>query len=440
MTLKRISILFFFLLVCFSYSHAQWVSQWHGFISSRGINHIRAVNANVVWATAFDASNLNLPVNEFTRTTDGGQIWTPGLVNGAEGLQSVGIFALNADTAWIVMQNPADTGGYIFRTNNGGLAWERQDSAKFHNNPVFIHFWDKDTGLVVGNPYNERFEIFTTANGGLDWEAVPAMNIPVSLSDEYSLTAAFHVQGDTTWFGGNTYGKIFVSRDKGHNWSFIPSPLSTLRKVIFYDTLSGLIGRVSVDGDSWDLFQTKDRGLSWTQLNPGGNVNNADLGYVPGTSSTMVSVGFRMSYADDGGSSWITFGQPSPVTSPYFHCVNFIDPSTGWAGGMNTFPNGGIYRYAGPALESPEILSDGNAMRVYPNPATDLCHVAVKGLDHGTAEINLYDMMGREVLHQQYPTDGDELITIDIKNLKPGVYFLRLVQDKNTMHKQLIVK
>ena len=315
------------------------------------------------------------------------------------------------------------------------------DSAVFHVNPVFVHFWNEDQGLCIGNPYNGRFEIYTTLDGGINWMPVAANNIPVSQADEYALNTSFCVQGDTVWFGGNTYGKIFVSHDNGKHWSFLPSPISTMKKVIFYDSLSGLVGRVGLDGDSWELYETHDRGMTWSSVNASGTVNTADLAFVPGTEKTFVSVGFRMSFTNDAGSSWLAFGQPSPLTSPYFHCVNFIDPSTGWAGGMNTFsPSGGIYKYAGPALAIQQNDPTTQQFVVYPNPATENVNIFTQGFEHGKAQLSLYNLVGQEIQSQTLVLNDQDFNQLSLQGLNPGIYFLRLSQNHIVLHKELIVK
>jgi|GEM_PF-1986871 len=442
MTLKRNTLLIAFLLLSLNLVQAQWISQWHGFIASRGVNHIQAISADVAWATVYDGGNLAMPVNEYTRTLDGGENWIPGIVSNANGLQSGGIFALNTDTAWILMQNPADTGGFIFRTNDGGQNWIRQDSAVFHKKPQFVHFWNDSLGVCVGDPYNGKFEIFTTTDGGLDWTQVAANQMPVSQSDEYTLPASFCVQGDTLWFGGNTHGKIFTSQDNGKHWSFIPSPLNAMKKVIFYDSIRGLVGSVGVDGQSWDLYETLDRGMHWTAISTFGTVNTADIDMVPGTARTFVSVGFRMSFSSDGGYSWITFGQPSPVTSPYFNCVSFADPSTGWAGGINSFSpsSGGIYRYAGPALAIDNVDSPLLSFGVFPNPASNSVSITTKGLGHSMATVQLYNMMGQVLKTFSFVPEEGNVRQLDLQGCASGLYLLRLVQAQVVLQKELIVR
>ncbi|NBX39810.1 MAG: hypothetical protein EBR54_10450, partial [Flavobacteriia bacterium] len=99
---------------------AQWVTQASSFAnSSYGINSISIVDANVVWATAYDTA-YNTPVRKFTRTINGGTTWSAKNVNGANGWDFTSISAYNKDTAWVSMVDNNNGGGKIYRTNDGG--------------------------------------------------------------------------------------------------------------------------------------------------------------------------------------------------------------------------------------------------------------------------------------------------------------------------------
>jgi len=65
-----------------SLANAQsWNSQATGFAdASRGISEIHIIDANTVWGLAFDGSGGGAVVQEFTRTTNGGTTWTPGII------------------------------------------------------------------------------------------------------------------------------------------------------------------------------------------------------------------------------------------------------------------------------------------------------------------------------------------------------------------------
>ena len=65
------------------------------------------------------------------------------------------------------------------------------------------------------------------------WKQVDEINMPLSQEGELTSQQCYSVVGDTFYFGGATNGKIYVSHNRGKNWSFIGTPLDIVRKVIF---------------------------------------------------------------------------------------------------------------------------------------------------------------------------------------------------------------
>ena len=66
----------FFSLTFFSSNAQSWVEQATGFdAASRGVNEIQIVDANTVWALAYDGTDTTNNIQEFTRTTNGGSTW-----------------------------------------------------------------------------------------------------------------------------------------------------------------------------------------------------------------------------------------------------------------------------------------------------------------------------------------------------------------------------
>lgn len=71
------------LLMAGSAAYSQsWVPQATGFPDqSRGILELDIVDANTVWCLAYDGAAGGAEfLQEFTKTTDGGETWTPGFV------------------------------------------------------------------------------------------------------------------------------------------------------------------------------------------------------------------------------------------------------------------------------------------------------------------------------------------------------------------------
>ena len=77
--MKKIKTTFLILALCAlnQMANAQWLTKASGFATpQRGIQEMIAVNSNVVWAMAYDSNDPLFPLNEFTRSTDGGKHWT----------------------------------------------------------------------------------------------------------------------------------------------------------------------------------------------------------------------------------------------------------------------------------------------------------------------------------------------------------------------------
>ena len=120
-------------------SSAQWVEQATGFATaSRGIRNISIVDANTVWACAYDGSGSNANVQEFTKTVDGGGTWTPGTIDvGNTTLGIAMIHGRSATKAYVVaFDQGAGTQG-IYVTEDGGVTWSRQTTADYQGSTSF---------------------------------------------------------------------------------------------------------------------------------------------------------------------------------------------------------------------------------------------------------------------------------------------------------------
>ena len=71
----------------------------------------------------------------------------------------------------------------MYKTTDGGLTWDKQETAfpGFNGNPIVIHFFDSNNGVCVGDPNNGYWAIYTTTNGGTNWIRVPSANIPAPI-------------------------------------------------------------------------------------------------------------------------------------------------------------------------------------------------------------------------------------------------------------------
>jgi PKD repeat protein len=321
--------------------YGAWIKQNSSFSSaSRGINWISIVDANTVWATAYDGSGGGANVQEFTKTTDGGNTWTASNINvGNSGLGISMVHAIDANTAWLAAYPNAggQTGG-IWKTTNGGTTWVRQNTATFNNAASFtnvVHFWDANTGFCQGDPINNEFELYTTTNGGATWTAVPGANIPAPLSGEYGYTRQIEVVGNTVWFTTNK-GRVYHSTDKGLNWSVYQSPLTDFGGTGQSGNLSfkdGNTGLIIESGGT--VYESTNGGSTWNTVTTTGSVFVNGLCYIEGT-NTVFSTGANpagSSYSQDGGTSW------NIIDNEQHLFVEFSNPSVGWSGWFNNQTN-----------------------------------------------------------------------------------------------------
>jgi photosystem II stability/assembly factor-like uncharacterized protein len=162
---SRSSVILLLLLLSFgSAASAQWVFQSVSFPSTNGqVEAICAVDTSVVWGLEYENTN------RYTRTTNGGALWVDDTIAGTAGFVNGAITAVDGQTAWVTMRDPSlITSGGVFKTTDGGNTWVKQSTAfpGLGGYALFIHFFDADTGLVVGYRNKSMWEIYTTTNGG----------------------------------------------------------------------------------------------------------------------------------------------------------------------------------------------------------------------------------------------------------------------------------
>ena len=110
--------------------NAQWQKKASGFPTlNRGLVELIAVGNNVAWGIAGDAFNPVwevAPINDFTRTTDGGDHWTAGKINAFPDFSLVGIAPLSATLCYGSLANFDNGISKVVKTTDGGITWTEQ--------------------------------------------------------------------------------------------------------------------------------------------------------------------------------------------------------------------------------------------------------------------------------------------------------------------------
>lgn len=409
-----------------------WISQATGFTApSRGIDEIQIVDANIVWAKAYDGSGGGAEVQEFTRTINGGTTWTPGIINVNDPALGINNIApISATTAWVSAVNPTDgSGSCIYRTTDAGETWEQQNINGFTSPGSFVnfvHFFDANNGFAAGDPVGSplEFEIWRTADGGDTWTQVPGANIPnPTNSTEYGYNGGNIVIGNTIWMPTNK-GRILKSTDQGLTWTVSQAPLTDFGaatqsgRLAFSDANNGCL--LKTVGTTYTYYTTTNGGTTWSAA----STFTGDyrlLTYIPGSLTIVATsqvVGLAGSgYSSNNGLTWtdIDFGEQRGISA-------FLNGSTGWCAGFSTDEtSNGIFKFDGTLSNS--SFESVSTFNVYPNPASSIVNISSE-VDSFTVSVS--DLTGKVVLEKSM--SGIEN-SVDVSALNSGVYFFTISSD-----------
>jgi hypothetical protein len=442
------------LLLCFSLIalsstiNAQWTSQATGFsAASRGLNEIKIVDANTVWALAYDGSGLGANIQEFTRTTDGGSTWTAGTIDVGNTVWELNnISPISATTAWVSAINnitgDANNGvGYISKTSDGGVTWTPQcetcfqvAGSSFLNG---VYFWNANVGVAYGDPEGTEFEIWRTTDGGTNWTQVPGASIANPLSGEYGYNSSPIAAGGTLWFPTNK-GRLFKTTDQGATWTAAQvtgladfsgidatTGNGTRADAYFSDANTGFLLKTVVGGTTTahtytrTFRTTSNGGTTWGTSAPFTGTHFI-LNYIPGT-TTMVATSqaapVGTSVSTDNGATWTDL---EPTGIEQRGASAFLNLTTGWCAGFSTDPlTDGVFKLTG-ALGT-QNFENATKFKVYPNPASSMVTISAANTD--SYKLSVTDITGKVVMTKSL--NGIEN-TLDISSLSTGAYFFEL--------------
>jgi photosystem II stability/assembly factor-like uncharacterized protein len=288
--------------------HAQSPAQLADSLKS-GFRGLSVVNENVIWLSGRKGL-VGISTNGGTEFT-----WTQ--VKGFEKLDFRSLHAFNEKSAVIAS---AGSPAVILRTDDGAKTWNTiyrsDDSVMFFDG---IAFWDNQRGIIFGDPVNGRMFLMETMDGGKSWTEIPFENRPQLEKGEASFAASGTsirvLQGGHIWTAtGGTKARLFHSRDYGHRWETIETPMiqgqpsQGIFSVVFADTLNGVIVGGDYANDTLrkdNCFYTNDGGKTWKapSLTTGGYRSCVSI-YAP-IPTTIIATGTSgVEISQDGGRTW----------------------------------------------------------------------------------------------------------------------------------------
>jgi photosystem II stability/assembly factor-like uncharacterized protein len=316
-------------------------AQWHPQKSNTtaSLHGLSVVNRNVVWASGTGGT--------FLRTTDGGKTWQPGTVPGGEKLDFRDVYAVNANTAYLMSIGNGNE-SRIYKTTDAGKTWSLEYTEQ--NPKAFLDcmaFWNATHGIAVGDAVDGKAELLTTTDGGAHWTPLRPESLPAAKEGEGSpasgtciATYSERRRNQKTWhawFVTEHASRVFHTADGGKTWTASETPLVTgLNQGVFSIAVVDA-HRLAIVGGDYDHPQLdkpnsaySDDGTTWKESNHRPAGYRWGVAVVPGTRGpTAFAVGpTGTDCSIDRGKNWQQMNEDKANT------IAFADAHHGWAVGQ----------------------------------------------------------------------------------------------------------
>jgi len=240
-------------------------------------------------------------------TDDGGGSWHVGHTCG-EGVVYRSAFPVNQDTVYVVGDQ-----GYIVKTTDGGITWERL-YANLAQNLYSVFFLNGRVGWVCGN----GGVICRTSNGGTTWNYQKSSTIR-RLYDIYFLD-------DDTGYAVASGGTLIRTTDSGQTWELQASEADyTLYAIDFPSDRTGC-----AVGSRGTVVRTTDGGMSWMSVPMAVTDSFYDVDFLDEYLGVIVGSNGSCLKTTDGGETWLSAGN---VTGKKLYGVDVVENGIAWAAG-----------------------------------------------------------------------------------------------------------
>ncbi|MCB0723337.1 MAG: T9SS type A sorting domain-containing protein [Ignavibacteriae bacterium] len=362
-------------------------------------------------------------------SNNGGQSWE---YNNISERSLYSISMVDDNTGWI-----AGAEGYLYRTTDGGVTWDRSVNHKAIN-LVFndfreINFVDPKVGWAFG----QNGAIIKTTSGGDVWTKQNSnLAKDITIHDSYMLNRSEGV------FVGE-HGVIEKTTNGGEKWIRLNynNPNTDLRSVFMFDSNNGWIC-----GTKGVLLKTSDGGDSWTSVElPYPYTDLYGVQFIDSDNGIVVGESGKTFRTTDGGVSWEF--ENSGATDHY--SIQMLSPEISYISSST----GNIIMYNSRVETSNRIVfrNEQNSPdkltleQNYPNPFNPTTNISFSIPQPGNISLKVYDLAGREIIsliNNELLNSGTYSKSFNGENLASGVYFYSLqINGKVSMtRKMLLVK
>jgi photosystem II stability/assembly factor-like uncharacterized protein len=333
--------------------------------------------------------------------------------------------------------------GNLSRSNDGGSNWFEIVPAMMDSTAFRSIYWQ--------NPVNPNFiygaikhRIYKSTDKGNTWfftTTSPVTNVEISAVAQSKISP-----GNMMLITRDIPASIYRSLDEGFTWTDITANIN------FEDASLMNIKADPIDGQTFYLLRgsytngqvlkTIDFGNIWTDISSDlPKVPASDIFVDPENEGTMfLGNDFGVYSSTNNGVNWSKLKNGFPfVPVIEFSYFNFDGTRLLRAA---TYGRGVFELVLEGFTSVNEIVSNSDAIRSWPNPASDLLWIDLPEIAEDKYVLSLITINGQEVESKTVFTSGTKCRTsIDISQLKPGIYQLVFKSDRllNT-NKVMIVR
>ncbi len=366
-------------------------------------------NSQNIYSLASDGVNIFAGTGSagISLSSNGGSIWTT--INNGITNTCISAIAVSGSNVFA----GGDSG--VFLSANKGTLWTPVSNGLPKTTiEAFAVSGDK---IFVGTHTNGVY--LSTTNGNL-WTPANTGFI--------GQVQAFAFNG-TKIFAGAANNGVYLSVNNGGLWTAVNAGL--INKDVH---ALAAIGSSIFAGTSGGVFLSTNDGTSWTPVNNGltDTVVNALL--VNGA-HIFAGTNNGVFYSGNNGANWVSISEGFPAKSIVW---TLTISGTNLFAGMHLEPYGVWKRPLSEVTGINEMMTGGN-IDVYPNPSGDRMTITLPENMDKQMEVNIISIYGQEILRQKISNKNAGNITLDISQLKEGIYSLLVYSGNQTFYEKKII-
>lgn len=401
-------------------------------------NSVWAVSTTVCWAVG--------PASKVIRTTDGGTTWTNAAGNMPAATDLYTVSGISDQICWVGAGD-----GSLYKTTNGGTNWTfvslPSPATAFVD---VVHFFNPNTGFVLGDPVGGVWCYYWTTNAGANWTFGPA---PAAVGTEAGWNNSYcAIDTGHIWFGTNA-SKIYKGGLRSGFTSGSTTVINSYGVAFFdYNTGSAIMYTGSAVGAN---ANSTNGGSTWTAT----SFTPAQVGYgikaIPfsstfgwmcvGGSATTAGKIYRTT---NKGTSW-TEQTTSLASGKSFYAISMFNVNCGWAvtgTAVTGGTNGGVFKYTDNiSLIGSNTNSTPTSFALqqnYPNPFNPTTTIDFSIAKASFVTLKVYDVLGNEVMtliNNELKSANNYSYTVDFSKLSSGVYYYSIKAGDFTSTKKLML-